>query len=73
MSMIHRHKVENRAKGISDAPREPKKEEKGYTKTDINRMTKSELVEFANNLGIADAENSSGAELKQAIIENLNL
>lgn len=51
---------------------EPKKESKP-TKTEINRMSKAELVNYATELGFKNADNSSGTELKQAIIDYLKL
>lgn len=44
-----------------------------YTKTDINRMSTSELRDFAKSNGVANAEDITGAELKKILIEMLNL
>lgn len=45
--------------------------EKTYTKTDISRMSKSELVALATENGIANADGISGSELKVMLIEKL--
>jgi len=42
-----------------------------YTKTDISRMSKSELVTLATENGIANADGISGSELKVMLIEKL--
>lgn len=44
-----------------------------YTKTEINRKSTSELRELAKELGIKDAELSTGSELKKMLIEKLGL
>jgi hypothetical protein len=44
-----------------------------YTKTQINRMSASELKMLANEVGIADAENLTGGALKKLLIEHFNL
>lgn len=44
-----------------------------YTKTEINRMPTSELKALAKSKGIKNAENTTGAELKKALIEKLGL
>lgn len=40
-----------------------------YKKTDINRMSTSELQEIAKGIGIEDAENKSGNQLKKELID----
>ena len=49
------------------------KAEVSYTKTDINRMSTSELRDLAKNNGVANAADITGAELKKILIEMLNL
>ena len=41
------------------------KEEKPYTKTDINKMSKAELQELARNTGVEGVDEMTGAELKE--------
>lgn len=47
------------------------KEEKSYTKTEINRMTTAELRKLAKKSGIRKADDYSGSELKTMLIEKL--
>ena len=49
---------------------EEKAENKKYTKTQINRMTITELKKLASEYGI---EATSGSAIKKAIIEKLEL
>ena len=44
-----------------------------YSKTDINRMSTSDLQAFAAEQGIDNAEELTGAELKKLLIEKLGL
>lgn len=44
-----------------------------YTKTIINRMSKDDLVALAIEQGIENAEETSGADLKKALIEKFGL
>ena len=44
-----------------------------YTKTEINRMSTSELQDLALNSGVADAKSMTGAELKKLLIEKFEL
>lgn len=44
-----------------------------YTKSDINRMSKSELINLAESAGISNATERTGAELKTLLIQNYNL
>lgn len=46
-------------------------EKKAYTKTDINRLSKDELVKLANENGIKNAENMNGTDLKSLLIDKL--
>lgn len=48
-------------------------EEKIYTKTDINRMGKDDLISLATGVGIEEAEEMSGNDLKKALIEKFEL
>lgn len=50
-----------------------KKEEKKYSKSDISRMSTSDLKELAPTLGIEVTEESTGAKLKEEIIAKLDL
>lgn len=52
---------------------ETKPEEKKYTRTDINRMSKDDLVSLATESGIEGAEEISGSDLKKALIEKFGL
>lgn len=56
---------------------EVKKEEKTstpiYTKTDINRMSTSELKDLAKKNGISDSDDMTGAELKRILIDYYSL
>ena len=49
------------------------KEQKTYTKTEINRMPASELKALAIENEIAEAEEKSGTELKKLLIEKFGL
>lgn len=50
-----------------------KSEGKKYTKTEIMRMSKSELQELARNIGIEGADEMSGAQLKEHLISVFGL
>ncbi len=43
------------------------------TKTEINRMSTAELQDFADSLGIENARETSGAKLKETLIEYFGL
>ncbi len=47
--------------------------EKQYTKTDIQRMNKAELVETAKKAGIEGADGMNGTELKENLLKAFNL
>lgn len=51
----------------------PPKEDKTYTKTDINRMSTSDLKSLAISEGIDGAEDMSGADLKKVLIDKFKL
>lgn len=44
-----------------------------YSKTDIAKMNKGDLILLASEFGIENASDKSGNELKQEIIKKLNL
>lgn len=48
-------------------------EEKQYTRTEINRMNKAELQELAVNAGIDGADEMTGAELKERLLDAFGL
>ena len=48
-------------------------EEQQYTKTDINRMSTSELKDLAKSVGFENTEEMTGADLKKNLIEFYNL
>lgn len=50
-----------------------KKEENKYSKSDISRMSTADLKTLAPTLGIEVTEESTGAKLKEEIIEKLGL
>lgn len=54
---------------IEDKPTE----EKQYTKTEINRMSTAELQTLAAEIGIDNAFDTSGGELKKLLIEYFGL
>lgn len=48
-------------------------DKKKYTKTEINRLSTSELRELAKENGIDNADENTGAELKKMLIEKFGL
>lgn len=44
-----------------------------YTKTDINKMNKAELQELARNTGVEGADEMTGAELKEYLLNVFGL
>lgn len=52
---------------------EEQKNDFGYTKTDINRMSTSQLQKLASESGIENANEKSGGELKKILIEKFSL
>lgn len=50
-----------------------KVESKQYTKTDINRMNKAELLEMAKNTGVEGADDMTGTELKEYLLNVFGL
>lgn len=49
------------------------KEDKKYTKSDIQRMNKAELQELARNIGVEGAEEMTGQELKDYLLNVFGL
>lgn len=49
------------------------KEDKKYTKSDIQRMNKAELQELARNTGVESAEEMTGQELKDYLLSVFGL
>lgn len=49
------------------------KEDKTYTKSEINRMSTADLQELSANEGIENAYEKSGNELKKALVEHFKL
>lgn len=49
------------------------KEDKKYTKSDIQRMNKAELQELAKNSGVEGAEEMTGQELKEYLLSVFGL
>ncbi len=47
--------------------------EKPYTKSDIQRMNKAELLEMAKNRGVEGADDMTGAELKDYLLNLFGL
>lgn len=48
-------------------------EEKAYTKTEINRMSVSELRKLSEDNGIKNTDEMTGAELKKILISHFGL
>lgn len=57
----------------SDIEFEERPEEQQYTKTDIQRMSKAELQEIARNTGAEGADDMTGAELKEYLLNVFGL
>ncbi len=81
--MIHRNRKRKKRREISreenlpfsdsDIKFEERQEEQQYTKTDIQRMNKDDLVSLAIKMEIDGAEEMSGADLKRELIEEFGL
>lgn len=79
--MIHRNKkkkLEKKSALVQSAEntqtyKEEIPEEQRYTKTDISRMNKDDLVSLANELGIENVEKMSGNDLKKELIQKFEL
>lgn len=57
----------------SDKDIEFETKEKTYTKTDINKMSKAELLEIAKNTGVEGADDMSRAELVEYMLSVFGL
>lgn len=64
---------ENLSENVISNSNDLEKEKKTYTKTEINRMSSSELQELANAEGIPNALETSGSKLKSALIAHFGL
>lgn len=53
----------------TEVPADTVDSEKKYTKTEINRMSASDLQNLAREEGIEDAESKNGSELKKVLIQ----
>lgn len=80
--MIHRNRKRKKQREISHEENLPfsdsdiqfeEREEPQYTKTDIQRMSKDDLVSLAIEVGIEGAEEMNGADLKRELIEHFEL
>lgn len=75
--LLRRHRAEVREQrkvpepAIDEQTNEVEKPQ--YTKTDINRMSKAELVSLAKEVGIYGAEEMNGTDLKEQLINHFNL
>lgn len=54
-------------------PVEEKSTEQQYTKSDIQRMSKAELQELARNSGVEGADEMTGQELKEYLLNVFGL
>ena len=68
----HEVKAVKKTADISNE-QEEQKQEKQYTKSDITHMSTADLKTLAPTLGIEVTEESTGAKLKEEIIEKLGL
>ena len=72
--LLRRHKKDAVAvKAAVTIPNEDKKDNVEYFRSDISRMAVADLKELAPKLGIEVTEESTGAKLKEQIIEKLAL
>lgn len=81
--MIHRNRKRKKQREVSseenlpfsesDIQFEEREKEQQYTKTDIQRMSKDDLVSLALEVGIEGAEEMNGADLKRELIEHFEL
>lgn len=58
---------------VEEVKEEVKEETTSYTKSDINRASTATLKEIATEVGIEDADDKTGGELKKLIIDKLGL
>lgn len=63
--------------GVANTPspvvETPTEKAETYTKTEINRMSVADLKELAESVGIENAKETSGAKLKEKLIEYYGL
>lgn len=73
--MLRRYHEVKAVTKSADVPhkQEEQKQEKQYTKSEISRMSTSDLKTLAPTLGIEVTEESTGAKLKEEIIAKLGL
>lgn len=81
--MIHRNRKKKNQREVSheenlpffdsDIEFEERPKEQQYTKTDIQRMSKDDLVSLASEIGIEGAEKMNGADLKRELVEHFEL
>ena len=72
--LLRRHKKDAVAvKAAVTIPNEDKNDNVEYSRSDISRMAVADLKELAPKLGIEVTEESTGAKLKEQIIEKLAL
>ena len=65
--------VDENSLPYSDSDIEFETQEKTYTKTDINKMSKAELLEIARNTGVEGADEMSRAELVEYLLSVFGL
>ena len=58
---------------VEEVKEEVEEETTSYTKSDINRASTATLKEIATEVGIEDADDKTGGELKKLIIDKLGL
>ena len=71
----YRKAVEQSTAPVPDQPamEPPKDENKQYSRSDITRMSTSDLKAVASSLGLEVTEESTGKVLKEQILEKLGL
>ena len=62
-------KVEEPTEEVTEEVQQPKT----YTRTEINRMSTIDLQKLGNELGIKNANNTSGSQLKKLIPDKLGI
>ena len=65
--------TEEQADEAVDAEPLPFPDAKTYTKSEISRMTTTELQDLADSVGIENARETSGSKLKEKLIEYYGL
>nr|DAG20003.1 MAG TPA: Rho termination factor, N-terminal domain [Caudoviricetes sp.] len=76
--MVYEYKVKHKGKWYMPGENVPEEDDistspGAYTKTDINRMSTSDLQSLATEQGIENAGEISGADLKKILIEHFGL